>query len=164
MIVVHLMLVFSATVSLATFFYICVVLFKIFRPNHSENIFYSMGTIMTVILEESEDISPELLSCLLDSVKNDNKADDSKLSKKTETSQKRKSELSGHGNQMKNKRAANRDCSAILGLKAGRLDDTSGPKIMIARQRSIRGKQKMISVLMLLQSKYWFYNLSTTHF
>lgn len=28
---------------------------------------------MTVILEESEDISPELLSCLLDSVKNDNK-------------------------------------------------------------------------------------------
>ncbi|RZR99462.1 hypothetical protein BHM03_00029010 [Ensete ventricosum] len=55
-------------------------------------------------------------------------ADDSKLSKKTETSQKRKSELSGHGNQMKNKRAANRDCSAILGLKAGRLDDTSGPK------------------------------------
>ncbi|RWW29392.1 hypothetical protein BHE74_00021077 [Ensete ventricosum] len=26
------------------------------------------------------------------------------------------------------------------------------------------GKQKMISVLMLLQSKYWFYNLSTTHF
>ncbi|CAL9778844.1 unnamed protein product [Musa acuminata subsp. burmannicoides] len=170
------------------------IFLRTIRPNHSENIFCSMGTIMTVILEESEDISPELLSCLLDSVKNDNKdilpiarrlaerviadcalklkpylvelakskkaflskysrvvasvcqeysdqveqndmnsaadamADDSKLSKKTESSQKRKSELSGHGNQMKNKRAANRDCSAILGLKAGRLDDTSGPK------------------------------------
>ncbi|XP_029116328.1 sister chromatid cohesion protein PDS5 homolog C isoform X3 [Elaeis guineensis] len=42
------------------------------RPNHSENIFNSMETIMTLVLEESEDISPELLTCLLDIVKKDN--------------------------------------------------------------------------------------------
>ncbi|XP_017700030.2 uncharacterized protein LOC103714235 isoform X2 [Phoenix dactylifera] len=42
------------------------------RPNHSENIFNSMETIMTLVLEESEDISTELLTCLLDTVKKDN--------------------------------------------------------------------------------------------
>ncbi|KAG1326586.1 hypothetical protein COCNU_01G005200 [Cocos nucifera] len=42
------------------------------RPNHSENIFNSMETIMTLVLEESEDISTELLTCLLDIVKKDN--------------------------------------------------------------------------------------------
>ncbi|URE05711.1 PDS5, regulator of cohesion maintenance, partial [Musa troglodytarum] len=42
---------------------------KTIRPNHSEMIFSSMETIMTLVLEESEDISPELILCLLDSVK-----------------------------------------------------------------------------------------------
>nr|XP_029122100.1 uncharacterized protein LOC105050720 [Elaeis guineensis] len=43
------------------------------RPNHSENVFNSMETIMTLVLEESEDISTELLTCLLDTVKKENK-------------------------------------------------------------------------------------------
>ncbi|XP_008794338.2 uncharacterized protein LOC103710418 [Phoenix dactylifera] len=43
------------------------------RPNHSENVFNSMETIMTLVLEESEDIPTELLTCLLDTVKNNNK-------------------------------------------------------------------------------------------
>ncbi|WOK92136.1 hypothetical protein Cni_G00827 [Canna indica] len=46
---------------------------KTIRPNHSEKVFSSMETIMTLVLEESEDISSELLQCLLDSVKIDNK-------------------------------------------------------------------------------------------
>nr|XP_009401066.1 PREDICTED: probable replication factor C subunit 1 [Musa acuminata subsp. malaccensis]XP_009401067.1 PREDICTED: probable replication factor C subunit 1 [Musa acuminata subsp. malaccensis] len=46
---------------------------KTIRPNHSEKIFSSMETIMTLVLEESEDISPELILCLLDSVKSYNK-------------------------------------------------------------------------------------------
>ena len=36
-----------------------------FRSNHSEKVFSSIETIMTLVLEESEDISSELLSCLL---------------------------------------------------------------------------------------------------
>lgn len=43
------------------------------RPNHSEKILSSMEMIMTLVLEESEDISSELLLCLLNSVKSDNK-------------------------------------------------------------------------------------------
>ncbi|XP_024032364.1 uncharacterized protein LOC112094889, partial [Morus notabilis] len=39
---------------------------------HSENVFTSMETIMTLVLEESEEISVELLSPILASVKNDN--------------------------------------------------------------------------------------------
>ncbi|XP_042383147.1 treacle protein-like [Zingiber officinale] len=46
---------------------------KTLRPNHSEKIFSSMEMIMTLVLEESEDISLELLLCLLNSVKSDNK-------------------------------------------------------------------------------------------
>ncbi|XP_043810675.1 altered inheritance of mitochondria protein 21 isoform X3 [Manihot esculenta] len=42
------------------------------RDDHPENIFSSMETIMTLVLEESEDISPELLSPLLASVKRGN--------------------------------------------------------------------------------------------
>ncbi|URE11977.1 hypothetical protein MUK42_22001 [Musa troglodytarum] len=45
---------------------------KAIRPYHSEKIFSSMETIMTLVLEESEDISSELILCLLDSVKTDN--------------------------------------------------------------------------------------------
>uniref|UniRef100_A0A2P2LRE7 Uncharacterized protein n=1 Tax=Rhizophora mucronata TaxID=61149 RepID=A0A2P2LRE7_RHIMU len=42
------------------------------RDYHPENVFSSMETIMILVLEESEDISPELLSPLLDSVKKGN--------------------------------------------------------------------------------------------
>lgn len=45
---------------------------KSIRDYHPENVFSSMETIMTLVLEESEDISLELISPLLDSVKNDN--------------------------------------------------------------------------------------------
>uniref|UniRef100_A0A5B7B6F3 Uncharacterized protein n=1 Tax=Davidia involucrata TaxID=16924 RepID=A0A5B7B6F3_DAVIN len=45
---------------------------KAIRDDHAENIFSSMETIMTLVLEESEDISLELLSPILASVKNDN--------------------------------------------------------------------------------------------
>ncbi|WOL19382.1 hypothetical protein Cni_G28180 [Canna indica] len=52
-------------------------MFRIFlrtiRPDHSENVFFSMQDIMTAMLKESDDISPELISCLLDAVKIDNK-------------------------------------------------------------------------------------------
>lgn len=41
---------------------------KSIRPDHPINVFSSMETIMTLILEESEDISPELLICLLSNV------------------------------------------------------------------------------------------------
>ncbi|CAA6672257.1 unnamed protein product [Spirodela intermedia] len=44
------------------------------RDNHPESVFTSMETIMTLVLEESEDISPDLLSCLLMIVKKDNKS------------------------------------------------------------------------------------------
>lgn len=43
------------------------------RDHHPEHIFQSMETIMTLIIDESEDVSPELLSPVLDSVKSDNK-------------------------------------------------------------------------------------------
>ncbi|KAJ6806604.1 claspin [Iris pallida] len=43
------------------------------RSNHSENVYSAMETIMTLVIEESEEISLELLSCLLIVVKKDNK-------------------------------------------------------------------------------------------
>ncbi|KAG7020414.1 Sister chromatid cohesion protein PDS5-like A [Cucurbita argyrosperma subsp. argyrosperma] len=45
---------------------------KTVRDDHPENVFSSMETIMSLVLEESEDISVELLSPILDSVKKDN--------------------------------------------------------------------------------------------
>ncbi|KAA8521687.1 hypothetical protein F0562_012323 [Nyssa sinensis] len=45
---------------------------KAIRDYHPENVFSSMETIMTLVLEESEDISLELLSPILSSVKKDN--------------------------------------------------------------------------------------------
>ncbi|KAH1124425.1 hypothetical protein GYH30_014244 [Glycine max] len=47
--------------------------FKNIREHHPENVFSSMETIMTLVLEESEDISLDLLSPLLTSIKKDNK-------------------------------------------------------------------------------------------
>ncbi|KAG5601581.1 hypothetical protein H5410_032951 [Solanum commersonii] len=45
---------------------------KTIREDHSENVFSSMATIMTLVLEESEEVSLELLTPLLASVKKDN--------------------------------------------------------------------------------------------
>ncbi|KAE8056284.1 hypothetical protein FH972_013070 [Carpinus fangiana] len=45
---------------------------KAIRDYHPENVFSSMETIMTLVIEESEDISLELLTPILDSVKKDN--------------------------------------------------------------------------------------------
>ncbi|RDX80536.1 Sister chromatid cohesion protein PDS5-like B-B, partial [Mucuna pruriens] len=45
---------------------------KAIREHHPENVFSSMETIMTLVLEESEDISLDLLSPLLASIKKDN--------------------------------------------------------------------------------------------
>ncbi|KAL9313238.1 hypothetical protein ACSQ67_018690 [Phaseolus vulgaris] len=45
---------------------------KAVREHHPENVFSSMETIMTLVVEESEDISLDLLSPLLDSIKKDN--------------------------------------------------------------------------------------------
>ncbi|KAL5074441.1 hypothetical protein RYX36_013425 [Vicia faba] len=45
---------------------------KAIREYHPENVFSSMETIMTLVLEESEEISFDLLSPLLDSIKKDN--------------------------------------------------------------------------------------------
>ncbi|XP_043700226.1 muscle M-line assembly protein unc-89-like [Telopea speciosissima] len=45
---------------------------KAIRDDHPENVFSAMETIMTLVLEESEDISLELLSPLLNSVKKEN--------------------------------------------------------------------------------------------
>ncbi|XP_010265626.1 PREDICTED: micronuclear linker histone polyprotein-like [Nelumbo nucifera] len=45
---------------------------KAIREDHPENVVSSMETIMTLVLEESEDISPELLSPLLASVNKEN--------------------------------------------------------------------------------------------
>ncbi|XP_058785938.1 sister chromatid cohesion protein PDS5 homolog C-like isoform X2 [Vicia villosa] len=45
---------------------------KAIREHHPENVFSSMETIMTLVLEESEEISFDLLSPLLDSIKKDN--------------------------------------------------------------------------------------------
>ncbi|KAK6927622.1 hypothetical protein RJ641_006213, partial [Dillenia turbinata] len=47
--------------------------FNAIRDYHPENVFSSMETIMSLVLEESEDISLELLSPILASVKKDNK-------------------------------------------------------------------------------------------
>ncbi|MQM14229.1 hypothetical protein Taro_047158 [Colocasia esculenta] len=46
---------------------------KTIRDSHPGNVLSSMEMIMTVVLEESEEISPDLLSCLLTTVKKDNK-------------------------------------------------------------------------------------------
>ncbi|GAU17711.1 hypothetical protein TSUD_07730 [Trifolium subterraneum] len=45
---------------------------KTIREHHPDNVFSSMETIMILCLEESEDISLDLLSPILDSVKKDN--------------------------------------------------------------------------------------------
>ncbi|MED6115307.1 hypothetical protein PIB30_089216 [Stylosanthes scabra] len=45
---------------------------KAVREQHTENVFSSMETIMTLVIEESEDIPLELLSPILDSLKKDN--------------------------------------------------------------------------------------------
>lgn len=42
-----------------------------FRDYHEDNVFQSMETIMTLVIDESEDISAELLCPVLDSVKKD---------------------------------------------------------------------------------------------
>ncbi|OIW09293.1 hypothetical protein TanjilG_01264 [Lupinus angustifolius] len=42
---------------------------KEIREHHPEHVFSSMQNVMTVVLEESEDISPNLLSLFLDSIK-----------------------------------------------------------------------------------------------
>jgi len=41
------------------------------RTDHFENIFTSMETIMTIVIEESDNISSELLSTLLDTLRRD---------------------------------------------------------------------------------------------
>ncbi|XP_073010567.1 sister chromatid cohesion protein PDS5 homolog C-like isoform X1 [Typha latifolia] len=46
--------------------------FKSISLSHPENVFSSMEIIMTLVIEESEEISSELVSCLLDSVKKEN--------------------------------------------------------------------------------------------
>ncbi|KAK2398954.1 nucleolar protein dao-5 [Trifolium repens] len=46
--------------------------FKSIREHHPENVFSSMKTIMVLVLEESEDISLDLLSPILDSLNKDN--------------------------------------------------------------------------------------------
>nr|KYP45759.1 Sister chromatid cohesion protein PDS5 isogeny B-B [Cajanus cajan] len=46
--------------------------FKAIRDHHPKNVFSSMETIMILVLEESEDISLDLLSPILASVKKDN--------------------------------------------------------------------------------------------
>ncbi|XP_061346896.1 sister chromatid cohesion protein PDS5 homolog C-like isoform X2 [Gastrolobium bilobum] len=45
---------------------------KTIREHHPENVFSSMETVMTLVLEESEDISLDLLSPILASLKKDN--------------------------------------------------------------------------------------------
>jgi hypothetical protein len=45
---------------------------KSIRDYHPENVFSSMETIMTLVLEESDNISLELLTTLLASVKKNN--------------------------------------------------------------------------------------------
>jgi len=46
-----------------------------FREHHPANVFSSMETIMTLVLEESEDISLDLLSPLLTSIKKDHEVE-----------------------------------------------------------------------------------------
>ncbi|KAE9586440.1 hypothetical protein Lalb_Chr24g0402031 [Lupinus albus] len=45
---------------------------KEIREHHPEQVFSSMQNVMTVVVEESEDISPNLLSLFLDSIKKEN--------------------------------------------------------------------------------------------
>ncbi|XP_021739543.1 eukaryotic translation initiation factor 5B-like [Chenopodium quinoa] len=47
--------------------------FRTIRSEHPENVFSSMETIMTLVLEESEDISIDLCSSILDVLKTENK-------------------------------------------------------------------------------------------
>lgn len=47
-------------------------MFENFREHHSGSVFASMETIMNLVLEESEDISLDLLCPIIDSVKKDN--------------------------------------------------------------------------------------------
>ncbi|CAL0333066.1 unnamed protein product [Lupinus luteus] len=54
---------------------------KEIREHHAEHVFLCMQNIMTVVLEESEDISPNLLSLFLDSIKKENE-DVSPIAKK----------------------------------------------------------------------------------
>jgi hypothetical protein len=49
-----------------------VVLFETFREHHPENVFSSMKTIMVHVLEESDNISLDLLSPILDSLNKKN--------------------------------------------------------------------------------------------
>ncbi|RDX77938.1 Sister chromatid cohesion protein PDS5-like B-B, partial [Mucuna pruriens] len=49
---------------------------KAIREHHPENVFSSMETIMTLVLEESEDISLDLLSPVLASIKKDNEVEE----------------------------------------------------------------------------------------
>jgi hypothetical protein len=49
-----------------------VVLFETFREHHQENVFSSMKTIMVHVLEESDNISLDLLSPILDSLNKKN--------------------------------------------------------------------------------------------
>jgi len=46
---------------------------KTIRLDHSENVLTSMETILTLVIEESDDISSKLLSALLNTLKRDNK-------------------------------------------------------------------------------------------
>lgn len=47
--------------------------FKVIKDYHPKNVFSSMELIMTLVIEESEDISQDLLSLLLAVVRKDNK-------------------------------------------------------------------------------------------
>nr|GMC82051.1 neurofilament heavy polypeptide-like isoform X1 [Ipomoea batatas] len=57
------------------------------RDSHPDNVFSSMATIMSLIIEESEDVSVELLTQLLASVKKDSK-DIMPIGKRAEDTQK----------------------------------------------------------------------------
>ncbi|XP_020576396.1 uncharacterized protein LOC110021984 [Phalaenopsis equestris] len=46
---------------------------KTIRLKHSDTVFSSMETVMSLVIEESENISAKLLSCLLDNLKTDEK-------------------------------------------------------------------------------------------
>lgn len=46
---------------------------KTIRPKHSDTVFSSMETVMSLVIEESENIPSKLLSCLLDNLKIDEK-------------------------------------------------------------------------------------------
>lgn len=59
--------------------YLCMYIFVfrwflmiLFRDHHPENVLSSMETIMTLVIEESEDISVELLTPILECLRKDN--------------------------------------------------------------------------------------------